>query len=129
MSDQNRDELSDKDKIDRAAQHEEVRFLKKQQWAVAAAGVVLLGGLLAAVRNEHLTPLDRFLAVMFIAVGIWAGWFFLENLQDGLAQVRRSLDPSDHDAATRGREIVNLHKLILIGSGLIVVWMVLFKLH
>ena len=41
MSDQNRDELSDKDKIDRAAQHEEVRFLKKQQWAVATAGVIL----------------------------------------------------------------------------------------
>jgi hypothetical protein len=129
MSDQNRDELSDKDKIDRAAHHEEVRFLKKQQWAVATAGVVLLGGFLAAVRNEHMTPLDRFLAVMFVAVGVWAGWFFLENLQDGLAKVRRSLDADDRDAATRGREIVNLHKLILVGSALVVVWMVLFKLH
>ena len=42
MSDQNRGELSDKDKIDRAARHEEVRFLKKQQWAVATAGQTAL---------------------------------------------------------------------------------------
>jgi len=32
MSDQNRDTLSDQQKVDRAAWHEEVRFLKKQQW-------------------------------------------------------------------------------------------------
>src|SRR6516162_6599917 len=51
MSDQNRDELSDKEKIDRAAYHEEVRFLKKQQWAVATAGVLLFGALLAAIRD------------------------------------------------------------------------------
>jgi hypothetical protein len=38
--------MSDKDKeiIDRAALHEEARFLKKQQWAVASAGVILFGG-------------------------------------------------------------------------------------
>jgi hypothetical protein len=129
MSNQDRGELTDKYKIDRVAWHEEVRFLKKQQWAVTTAGVVLLGALLATIRNMHMTALDRFGAVALIAGGVWAGWFFLESLQNGLAVVRRRLDPSDRDAATRGREIVTLHKAILAGSALVVVWAALFKLH
>ena len=128
MSDQNRGELSDKDKIDRAARHEEVRFLKKQQWAVATAGVLLLGALLATIRNMHRTVLDKFLAVVLIAIGVYAGWLFLDDLQYGLADVRRWLDPADRDAATRGREILHLHKFILVASAVVVVWAVLFKL-
>ena len=128
MSDQNRGELSDKDKIDRAARHEEVRFLKKQQWAVATAGVLLLGALLATIRNMHMTVLDKFLAVVLIAIGVYAGWLFLDDLQYGLADVRRWLDPADRDAATRGREILYLHKFILVASAVVVVWAVLFKL-
>jgi hypothetical protein len=81
MSDQNRGDLSDKEKIDRAAKHEEVRFLKRQQWAVAAAGVILLGGFLATIRSEQMhdvTLLEKILAVTLIAAGVWAGW--LANL-------------------------------------------------
>ena len=128
MSDQNRGELSDKDKIDRAARHEEVRFLKKQQWAVATAGILLLGALLATIRNMHMTVLDKFLAVVLIAIGVYAGWLFLDDLQYGLADVRRWLDSADRDAATRGREILYLHKFILVASAVVVVWAVLFKL-
>jgi hypothetical protein len=128
MSDQNRGQLSDQDKIDRAAFHEEVRFYKKQQWAVTTAGVVLLGALLTTMRNLHMTALDRLFAVVLIAGGIYAGWYYLESLQCGLGTVRRRLDPSDRDAAIRGRDILTLHKLILVGSALVVVWAVLFKL-
>jgi uncharacterized membrane protein len=128
MSDQRSEELSDKDKINRAAWHEEVRFLKKQQWAIATAGVLLLGGLLAAIHNMHLTALDRFLAVVLIAIGVYVGWLFLDDLQYGLASFRRSLDPTDHDATTRGREILRLFKFILVASAVVVVWAVLFKL-
>ncbi len=128
MSEQDKDELSDKDKIDRAARHEEVRFLKKQQWAVATAGVLLMGALLTTIRNMHMTALDKFLAVVLIALGVYAGWLFLDDLQYGLADVRRWLDPSDRDAATRGREILHLHKFILVASALVVAWAVLFKL-
>ena len=46
MSDENKSNLSDEEKIDRAAWHEELRFDTKQQWAVATAGVILLGALL-----------------------------------------------------------------------------------
>jgi predicted branched-subunit amino acid permease len=77
MSEEKRDELTDKEKIDRAAWHEEVRFLKRQQWAVAtAAGCCFL----AAIRNIHLTALDRFLAFLFIAIGVYAGWLVLDDL-------------------------------------------------
>lgn len=127
MSDQNRVQLSDQEKIDRAAFHEEVRFYKKQQWAVATAGVVLLGAFLATVSDVHMKALDKFLAVVLIALGVCAGGYFLDSLQTGLADVRRRLDPSDHDAAIRGRDIINLHKAILVGSALVVVWAV-FKL-
>jgi hypothetical protein len=129
MSDHNRGELTDQGKIDRAARHEEVRFLKKQQWTVATAGVVLLGAFLATIRDYHMTPLDKAFAVALIALGVWAGWFFLDDLQNGLAGVRRALDPADHEAATRGSPIVNLHKAILVASALVVVWAVLFKVH
>jgi uncharacterized membrane protein len=128
MSDQRREELSDKDKIDRAAWHEELRFLKKKQWAIATAGVLLLGGLLAAIRNMHLTALDRFLAVMLIAIGVYIGWLFLDDLQYGLASLRRSLDPMDREATTRGREMLHLFKFILVATAVVVVWAVLFKL-
>ena len=127
MSDQNRVQLSDQEKIDRAAFHEEVRFYKKQQWAVATAGVVLLGAFLATVNDVHMTALDKFLAVVLIALGVCAGGYFLDSLQTGLADVRRRLDPSAHDVAIRGRDIMNLHKAILVGSALVVVWAV-FKL-
>jgi uncharacterized membrane protein len=122
VSYENRDELSDKDKIDRAAWYDEARFLKKQQWAIATAGVLLLAGLLAAVRNFHLTALDRFLAVVLVAIGVYVGWLFLDELQYGLAKFRRLLDPSQRPR--------NLHllKFMLVASALVVVWAVLFKL-
>ena len=128
MSYENRDELSDKDKIDRAAWHDEARFLKKQQWAIATAGVLLLAALLAAVRNIHLTALDRFLAVVLVAIGVYVVWLFLDELQYGLAKFRRLLDPTNRDATVSGREILHLLKFMLVASALVVVWAVLFKL-
>jgi hypothetical protein len=96
MSDQNRfgGALTDqeKEKIDRAAWHEQVQFLKKQQWAVATAGVVLFGAFLAIMRDHDMSPWEKYLAVLFIVVGAGAGCFFLDDLQNGLATVRRALD-------------------------------------
>jgi hypothetical protein len=115
-------QLSDREKIDRAAFHEEVRFYKRQQWAVTTAGVVLLGAFLATVRGPHMTELVKSLAVVPIAVGLGAGCYFLDSLQEALANVRLRLDPYDPNPATRGGDIMYLHKFILVVSAL-VVWM------
>src|SRR6185436_8806300 len=56
--------LSDREKIDRAAWHEEVRFYKKQQWAVATAGVVLCGGFVAAINNLHFKMTEKIVAMV-----------------------------------------------------------------
>src|SRR5262245_53974620 len=125
MSNQNNGTLSDKEKIDRAAWHEEVRFLKRQQWAVTTAGLALLGAFLATLGNAGLRPCEKALAVLFIMVGICAGGYFLDDLQDGLATTRKSLDPKDPNPKTRGGDILLLHKLILVGGALVVVWVLL----
>src|SRR5262249_7236844 len=67
-------------------------------------------------------------AVILIFLAVFAGWFVLDNFQEGIVQVRRALDPADRDAAIRGREILSLHKSILVASAVVVGWAVLFKL-
>jgi hypothetical protein len=126
MSDENNSNLSDEEKIDRAARHEDLRFDEKQQWAVATAGVILLGALLTTSFNVHITALDKFLILILIALAIAAGWFVLDILEDGIVAVRRALGPAD--AAIHGREISGLLKSILIASGSVVAWAVVFKL-
>jgi hypothetical protein len=128
MSDENNGKLSDQEKIDRAAWHEELRFYKKQQWAVPTAGVVLLGGFLTIVGNVRITALDKFFAVILIFLTAWAGWFLLDDLQESMAKVRRTLDSADRHAETRDRVILGFHKFVLVATGLVVAWAVLFKL-
>jgi len=126
MSDENNGKLSDEEKIDRAARHEELRFYNKQQWAVATAGVILLGALLTTAFNVHITALDKFLILILIALAISADWFVIDNLEESIVGVRRALGPAD--AVIHGREISGLLKSILCASGLVVAWAVVFKL-
>jgi hypothetical protein len=131
MSDQNRfgGALTDqeKEKIDRVAWHEQVQFLKRQQWAVTTAGVALFGAFLAIMRNQNMSAWEKYFAVLLIVVAVAGGCFFLDDLQNGLAVVRRALDPRDDEAATRGDEILVLHKAILVASAAFVLWIVLFR--
>lgn len=126
MSDENNSNLSDEEKIDRAARHEELRFYTKQQWAVATAEVILLGALLTIAFNVHITALDKFLILILLALAISAGWFLVDYLEEVIVVVRRSLGPAN--AVIYGREISGLLKSILIASGLVVAWAVVFKL-
>jgi hypothetical protein len=128
MSDEINGNLSDKEKIDRAARHEELRFYKKQQWAVVTAGVVLLGAFLTAVINVHITALDKFFATILVFLAAWAGWFVLDDLQEGIEKVRRALDPAHRSAEIQGRELLAFQKSILVASAVVVGWAVLFKL-
>ena len=126
MSDENNGKLSDEEKIDRAARHEELRFYNKQQWAVTTAGVILLGALLTTAFNVHITALDKFLILILIALAISADWFVIDNLEESIVGVRRALGPAD--AVIHGREISGLLKSILCASGFVVAWTVVFKL-
>jgi len=126
MSDENNSNLSDEEKIDRAARHEELRFYKKQQWAITTAGVILLGALLTIAFNVSITALDKFLILILIALALSAGWFVIDILEEGVVGVRRALGP--FDAVIHGREISGLLKSILFASGLVVAWAVVFKL-
>ena len=126
MSDENNINLSDEEKIDRAARNEELRFYTTQQWAVATAGVILLGALLTTAFNVHITALDKFLILILIALAISAGWFLLDYLEEVIVDVRRALGPAD--AVIYGRKISGLLKSILVASGLVVAWAVVFKL-
>jgi hypothetical protein len=120
-------QLSDREKIDRAAFHEEVRFYKKQQWAVAAAGALLLGAFLAVVRGAQMAGWEKCLALVLIVVGVFAGLGFLWKLQSDLAKVRRTLDPSDRKSKTRGLPIVLLQGAILVVTAVVVSWVALFR--
>ena len=126
MPNENNSNLSDEEKIDRAARHEELRFYTRQQWAVAIAGVILLGALLTIAFNVQITALDKFLILILIALAISAGWFLVDYLEEVIVGVRRSLGPAN--AVIYGREISGVLKSILIASGLVVAWAVVFKL-
>ena len=90
-----------------------MRWLKQQQWAVTTAGVVVFGAFLTVLRNvEHVTVWDKFLAVVLILLGLWAGCFYLDDLQNGLAGVRLALNRDDLNPAERGDNILGLHKAI-----------------
>jgi hypothetical protein len=100
---------------------------EKQQWAVTTAGVALFGAFLAIVRNQKMSAGEKYFAVLLIVVAVAAGCYFLDDLQRGLAVVRRALDPRDEKAATRGDDILVLHRAILVASGAVVLWTVLFR--
>jgi hypothetical protein len=123
MRHSDRGDLSEKEKIDRAARHEEVRFLKRQQWAVTTAGAALLGAFLAVIRNgsgHMVSGWGKYFAIVPIVVLVWAGWYFLNKLQDGLGAVRLQLDPCDPNPFTRGDDILRLHKFVLLISAVVV---------
>jgi hypothetical protein len=105
-----RRQLSDEEKIDRAAWHEEVRFYKKQQWAVTTAGAALLGGFLVAVRDLRMMAGEKWVYTALILIGICAGGYFIDDLQRALVDVRRRLDRFDPDPTTRGIPIACFHK-------------------
>jgi UDP-N-acetylmuramyl pentapeptide phosphotransferase/UDP-N-acetylglucosamine-1-phosphate transferase len=119
-------QLSDQEKIDRAAFHEEVRFYKRQQWAVTTAGVALLGAFLATVRGLHMEAWEKYVAVALVVGGICVGGYFIDDLQKVLDKVRRRLDRFDPNPADRGLPIVYFHKIILTVSAAVVLW-ALFK--
>jgi hypothetical protein len=85
----------EKEKIDRAAWHEQVQFLKNQQWAMTTAGVVFFGAFLgycstrvgpnyrkAPTRGGEILGLHKAILVASAAVVVWIVLF--KSLQPAL---------------------------------------------
>ena len=58
------------------------------------------------MRNHDMSEWEKFLAVLLVVLGLGAGCFFLDDLQNGLATVRLALDPRDPNPAGRGEYFV-----------------------
>jgi hypothetical protein len=111
------------DNQDRAQWFEELRFAKKQQWAVATAVVTLLGAIFAL---QHSTgdPSPREKTALTVVITLIAafGCTVLLMLQKYIRDTRLRIDPCDRDAVLRGVSIM----VALIGVVLLSAFAVLY---
>jgi hypothetical protein len=114
---------------DRVARHEEIRFLKRQQWAVTIAVTTLLGVILSGTRAEKAldSVYTRHAALMFTLLIAAGGIKLLAMLQDSLKTTRLAIDPNDPDPWRRGAEIMWALMAVTFFSALVVcyfLWLV-----
>jgi hypothetical protein len=102
----------------RASDHEEVRFTKKQQWAVTAAGMgIMLALYTTAKQAASVGANERLVVLGLILITPLACLWFLWSLQEHLSEVRLRLDPDDKDPFGRGADILAIFAGVLfIGS-------------
>jgi hypothetical protein len=103
----------------RASDHEEVRFTKKQQWAVTAAGMgIMLALYTTAKQAASVGASERLIVLGLILITPLACSWFLWSLQEHLSEVRLRLDPDDKDHFGRGARdiLVIFAALLFIGS-------------
>jgi len=119
------------DDKDRSQLFEELRFAKKQQWAVATAAVTLLGAIFAlqhSVAGDSgagpIRPPEKIALAVAITLVAAFGCSFLAILQKYMRDTRLRLDPSDKDAALRGVSIVGALIGVIILSAFSVLYVV-----
>jgi hypothetical protein len=96
---------------------EEVRFAKKQQWAVATAAVTLLGALYALADRAHPGDKEKIALSVVITLIAILSCSFLVDLQRHLKTKRLELDPADKDPFLRGGAIIGaLCGVIILGA-------------
>src|SRR5215510_8897571 len=93
---------------DRAAQFEELRFAKRQQWAIATAAVTLLAAVFGIARTTKVDTVEKAFATIFVVLIASFGIAFLHQLQGHLSRVRIALDPNDADPWFRGVDILRV---------------------
>jgi hypothetical protein len=113
--------------VDRAAWYEEIRFAKRQLWAVTAAGLALLGGILAALPSLRPLSVAEKRVGLLVVLAIWLGCtYFLRSLQGHLVRTRKMFPEQDKSATRRGLDIIWL----FVGAltiGVAIVWYALFR--
>jgi uncharacterized membrane protein YozB (DUF420 family) len=109
---------------DRAAQFEELRFAKKQQWAVATAAVTLLAAIYAI--SKGLKDAEKAVLTVFVTLIATFGIYFLCQLQVHLERTRLYLDPNDRNPWFRGVDILLVLAGVIAISALVVFYSIWF---
>jgi hypothetical protein len=117
------------DDEDRAQRFEELRFAKKQQWAVATAVVTLLGAIFALQHAADAGPGPREKVALAVIITLIAtlGCSFLVMLQNYMRVTRLLLDPCDQDAGLRGVSILGALIGVIILSAFGVLYVVALR--
>src|SRR4051794_22805204 len=92
-------QLSDREKLDHTARHEEVRFAKKQQWSVTTSAVTLLAAIFGITHLVEPGPglREKIAATIFVVAILGSAGLFLWKLQDHLSETRTLLDRTDRE--------------------------------
>jgi len=120
------------DDRDRPQLFEELRFAKKQQWAVATAAVTLLAAMFA-LQHSAAPPPDGLGNKEKVAFGIVVtlvatfGCIFLIMLQRYIRETRLRLNASDRDALIRGLSIAGVLIAVIVLSAASVLYAVAFR--
>jgi hypothetical protein len=127
MSDQQGGTTDDREL--RSQLFEELRFAKKQQWAVAAAAVTFLGAIFAVQHsaNPDLGPKEKIAFTVVIVLVATFGCTFLLMLQTHMRTTRLRLNASDKDAAIRGVSIVGVLIGVVVLSSAGVLYFLAFR--
>src|SRR5215813_8634461 len=100
----------------KAAYMEELRFAKRQQWAVTIAVVTLIAGAYSMV--QPLGPWEKRVAIRLIWIVVAGGWYLLCSLQCHLRNTRLAIDPDDRYPLLRGADVViGMVGVIIISAG------------
>jgi hypothetical protein len=116
------------DDRDRPQWFEELRFAKKQQWAITTAAVTLLAAVYALQRSVDPGIGSKEKVVVVVAVVLIAtfGCIFLFTLQKYIRDTRLRLDRTDKDALLRGVSIVGvLSGVVILSAGCVLYFVAL----
>jgi len=91
----------------KAALWEELRFVKRQQWAVTTAVIALIAGAysIAGVK-QPLGLWEKWVAMGFILGLVAGGWWLLYSLQCHLRRTRLAIDRYDPNPLSRSADVV-----------------------
>ena len=112
-----------RDNVDRAAQFEELRFAKGQQWYIATAAVTLLSAIFWIERSIRLVRWEKIFATVFIGLIAGFGICFLVKLQNHLKEVRLTLGyPNDLNPWWRGVDVLSVLVGVVALAALVVLY-------
>ena len=87
---------------------DELRFAKRQQWAVTAAAIALIAGIYHIADNADppMAPWEQHLAVFLVLAVAAGGIWMLFKLQGHLERTRLAVDKKDPNPWQRGLDVV-----------------------